>query len=168
MKIEKNGKIIHFTKRKCRSGTVYDLRMRIRAEHANMARTTREERIRMVHELYCHTNMVQAKRAASKAGINIEDVDDQIDCLECKISKAKQKSMSKLDTNRSKTPGERLCLDISSVKTKTWKRFWVLVEDQSTSMKWSYFVKHKNDQVEPVIGLIKEINELNRRKVKFI
>ena len=123
MKIEKNGKVIHFTKRKCGSGTVYDLQMRTRTDEANVATTTREEKTKRIHELYCHTNMIQAKQAASKAGVNVDNVDDHIDCPNCKIGKAKQKTIVKKDVNRSERAGERLCIDISSVKTKMRKRF---------------------------------------------
>ena len=111
MKIEKNKKVIHFTKRKCGSGTVYDLHMRIRTEEANVASTTKEEKTKRIHELYCHTNMIQAKRAASKAGVNVDNVDNHIDCPNCKIGKARQKTIAKRDENRSERTGERLCID---------------------------------------------------------
>ena len=35
-------------------------------------------------------------------------------------------------------------------------------------MKWSYFVPKKDEQVELVIGLIKQINGINNCKVEFI
>ena len=113
--------------------------------------------------------MMQAKRAAEKIGMNVEDVDDSIDCQDCKISKAKQKKVGKMDHDRSDRPGERLCIDTSSMKTsKKNKRFWVLVEDQATCMKWCYFVRNKDDQVRHIIGLIKDINGLRNRKVRYI
>ena len=77
--------------------------------------------------------------------------------------------VSKLDKGRSDKPGERLCIDTSSMKTsQKYKRFWVLVEDQATCMKWSYFVKNKSDQVKQIVDLIKEINGIKNRKVAYI
>ena len=64
-----------------------------------------------------------------------------------------------MDETKSKAAGERLCIDISSVKTKmAMKKFWVLIEDQAMCMKWSYFVNQKSNQVKPIVNLIKEIN----------
>ena len=48
------------------------------------------------------------------------------------------------------------------------KKFWVLVEDQATCMKWSFFVKKKDCQVNPIVDLIKEINRKKNRKVLYI
>ena len=91
-------------------------------------------------------------------GINIENINDMVDCLDCKLGKARQKSIPKTDENRSKIASERLCIDISSARTKTTnKKFWVLVEDQAICMKSSYFVNHKSDQVKLIVNFIKEI-----------
>ncbi len=50
-----------------------------------------------------------------------------------------------------------ILLDISSVKGKSYggSKFWILVIDEATDMKWSFFVKKKNKLAEKVIGLIK-------------
>ena len=62
-----------------------------------------------------------------------------------------------------------MCIDTSSMKTpNARKKYWVLVKDQATCMKWSYFVKNKDNQVQHIINLIKEINQMNNRKVQFI
>ena len=103
--------------------------------------------------------MIQAKEAAKRIGINVGQVKDTINCLDCKIRKAKQKAIAKTNETKSKTTGERLCINISSVRTKTTnKKFWVLIEDQAICMKWSCFVNQKSNQAKPIINLIKEIN----------
>eukprot|EP01083_Nonionella_stella_P273276 926952_1 len=52
-------------------------------------------------------------------------------CKECVLSKAKQKKVSKDSVERSKTPGGRLFIDISSPKTKSigGSKHWLLVVD---------------------------------------
>ena len=99
----------------------------------------------------------------------MEDVEDNIDCQDCKVCKAKQKKIAKVEETRSEKPGERLCIDTSSMKTpNARKKYWVLVKDQATCMKWSYFVKNKDNQVRHIIKPIKEINQMNNQKVRFI
>ena len=86
---------------------------------------------------------------------------DTIDCLDCRIGRAQQKSIAKMDETKSKTVGERLCINISSVKMKmAKKKFWVLIDDQAMCMKWSYFVNKKNNQTKPIVKLFKEINRM--------
>ena len=65
--------------------------------------------------------------------------------------------MSKDSGSKSEKPGERLMIDISSVKSghrkKQTKKFWLLVIDQATNMKWSFFLKKKDQQVGVIIDL---------------
>ena len=91
-------------------------------------------------------------------------------CEDCLKGKAKRLNVNKESKNHSKIPGERLMIDISSVKTKNNKkvgRFWLLVVDEATDMKWSFFLKKKSDQVKLLVGFIKNLKE-NGKKVKFI
>jgi len=169
MTIEKKETKLEFKKKKCGLGFVYSLNLQSLNLIASIA-INREDKTRRVHELFCHSNMIQAKIAAKKIGINVDNVDNFIDCQACKMSKAAQKPVSKQDSNRSNLPGERLCIDISSIKTELInnKKFWVLVKDQATCMKWSFFVKQKSDQVQPIIDLIREINSMKNQCVKYI
>ncbi len=50
-------------------------------------------------------------------------------------------------------------LHISSVKTKRYggSKLWILVVDEAMDMKWSFFMKKKNELAEKVIGLVKEL-----------
>jgi hypothetical protein len=92
------------------------------------------------------------------------------DCSDCLVGKAKRLKLNKESTNQSKVPGERLMIDISSVKTKDSKRigkYWLLVVDEATSMKWSFFLKSKDSQVPLLTGFIKTLQSQNK-KVKYI
>ena len=61
-------------------------------------------------------------------------------------------------------------IDISSVKTQNSKRsgkYWLLVVDEATSMKWSFFLKSKDAQVPLLTGFIKNLQEQGKN-VKYI
>lgn len=92
------------------------------------------------------------------------------ECEDCLKGKAKRMTLSKESSNRSIIPGERLAIDISTVKTQNAKRmgrYWLLVVDEATNMKWSYFLKSKDGQVSVLIGLIKTLKN-NGKEVKYI
>jgi len=93
-----------------------------------------------------------------------------VPCEECLIAKAKRANVNKEATNKSVIPGERISIDISSVKTKDnlkSGRFWLLVVDEATDMKWSFFLTSKKQQVPTLQGFIKTLKELGH-PVKYI
>jgi hypothetical protein len=67
-------------------------------------------------------------------------------------------------------PGERLYIDASSVKAKSFggSKFWLLVVDDCTDVAWSAFLNKQSDQVERLITLIKELAIKDKVSVKYI
>ena len=57
-----------------------------------------------------------------------------------------------------------------AVKKKSYggKKFWLLVLDDCTDKAWSFFLKHKDDQVEELIAHIKELKSKYGKVVKYI
>ena len=47
-------------------------------------------------------------------------------------------------------------------------KFWILIVDEATDMKWSYFVKLKSELKRKVIDLIKELKSKDNKFVKYI
>ncbi|MFN7263265.1 MAG: reverse transcriptase domain-containing protein [Cyanobacteriota bacterium] len=91
-------------------------------------------------------------------------------CGECLVAKAQRMKLNKESSNQSLLPGERLMIDTSSVKNKTKNRlgkYWLLVVNEATGMKWSFFLKNKDAQVPLLTGFIKTLQTQNK-KVKFI
>jgi len=90
-------------------------------------------------------------------------------CEDCKLSKARQKNVTKLSEGTAPAPGERLCVDISSVRDVSFGRnkFWILVLDDKTDMIWSMFVKYKSELARKVDALIDAI-ETRGKTVKYI
>ncbi len=72
-------------------------------------------------------------------------------------------NVNKESQNKTTDPGERLMIDISSIKTSGKEQignFWLLVVDEATDMKWSFFLKKKSAQVPVMIGFIKGLDDM--------
>jgi len=89
---------------------------------------------------------------------------------DCALAKARQKNVPKLNMNRSTIPGERLYLDISSIKANSLggKKYWALAVDDATSMKWSFFLKKKDELSAKFIPFLQGLRASDGRTVKYI
>ena len=70
-----------------------------------------------------------------------------------------RKKMNKLTNTQAKTAGERIMIDTSSVrinKKSGIKKYWLLIVDEATGMKWSHFINHKDDQIPLLINFLKK------------
>ena len=94
-------------------------------------------------------------------------------CESCQVAKAKQKAVPKdSEHTPSKTPGERLYLDISSVKKPkevkhVGKTNWYMIVDEATHLKSSNFYETKNGMVEPTCIFINKLHK-NNIPTKFV
>jgi hypothetical protein len=63
----------------------------------------------------------------------------------------------------SNTPGERLYVDIVSIKGKSFGRakFWALIVDDFFGYCRSYFLKRKDELSNSVVGLVQELRNNN-------
>ena len=91
-------------------------------------------------------------------------------CEDCGIAKAKQTKIKKGVSSKSKIPGERIFIDISSPKTGSLggKHHWLLVVDDCTDMTWSFFLKKKTKTSEKIISLIKDLKSKYEIVVKIV
>ena len=78
-------------------------------------------------------------------------------CLSCSLEKIRQKNIPKKNEDTSKNPGERMYLDISSMRKPSMggRQHWVMLVDEASKYKKSFFLEKKNEQVEPIIYWIK-------------
>ena len=114
--------------------------------------------------------------ANSKRNNWIIDPEGKNDPLQsCLIGKAKREDVNKESNNKLTIPGERLMINISSVGGRHQEKkkvngncFWLLILDEVTSMKWSYFLPKKNHQVKTVINLVKALRVQKPGSVKYI
>ena len=86
-------------------------------------------------------------------------------CESCAVAKVKQKNVVKVRKDKgAEKPGERLYIDISSVSKKSagGKKFWALIVDDATRMKWSRFLTKKDELAEKVMPLVRQLNATGR------
>ena len=90
-------------------------------------------------------------------------------CLSCSWEKIRQKNIPKKNEDKSKIPIERMYLDISSMRKPCMggRTHWVMLVDEAMCKK-SFFLKKKNEQVEPIINWIKALKARHEIQVKII
>jgi len=113
--------------------------------------------INNLHKILGHCGENSARLTGKALGFQVTGKFDT--CEACSIGKARQKNVNKEWKGGSTTPGERLFVDISSIKGNSFggAKFWALIVDDFTSYCWSYFLKRKDELAEKVIDLIKEL-----------
>jgi hypothetical protein len=120
------------------------------------------------HDMIGHASIENTKNTANEMGIKLTG--KIVSCEDCLLAKMKRKNINKKSLGKSKTPGERILIDISYIKRKSLggKDTWLLIEDQATSYKWSYFMRRKGELIDEMIKFIKTIKSKNPENVKFI
>ena len=91
-------------------------------------------------------------------------------CVHCAVEKIRKKNIAKVNENKSSIPGERMYLDISSMKhdSQGGKKHWAMLVDEATGYKKSFFMKKKSDQVVEIAQWLKNLNDKRGIKVKMI
>jgi hypothetical protein len=77
-------------------------------------------------------------------------------------SKGQAKSnLNKVQVPRTTVLGERLMINISSIKAKSYgsSKYWLLIIDDCSDEAWSRFLKKKSETTEQVVALIKDMKE---------
>ena len=66
-------------------------------------------------------------------------------CLSCSLEKIRQENFPKKNEDKSNKPGERMYLDISSMRKPSMggRQHWVMLVDAATKYKKSFFLKRK-------------------------
>jgi hypothetical protein len=90
-------------------------------------------------------------------------------CKDCTLAKARQKNVNLNWREGSQAPGERVYLNKSSIKDKSYggSCFWVLIVDDFTDYCLSIFLKVKNDLKVKVMTLLTDL-KIAGVNVKFI
>ena len=91
-------------------------------------------------------------------------------CLSCSLEKIRQRNIPKKNEDKSRNPGERMYLDISSMRKPSMggRQHWVMLVDEATKYKKSFFLRKKNEQVEPIVDWIKGLKTRHEIQVKII
>jgi hypothetical protein len=144
MVIQKGKKEIHF-KSKIQVGSSYLLgaKAKIINDQVLVVSERKEMPLSKFHRMLGHPSVDSTLETAKKIGIKLTGKLDK--CPDCVLAKIKKKNLNKISDNISKTPGERLLLDISFIKQISLgkRNIWILIEDQCTKMKWSFLLAEK-------------------------
>jgi hypothetical protein len=118
------------------------------------------------HKSMGHINEESLRKTALFYNIKLKVKLDK--CYECSISKIKQRNVAKTTENKSEIPGERLFIDISSIKKRSFSgsKYWVLVLDDYSDMYWSIFIPNKSDMPEKVVALLKKLRSESKGNVR--
>ena len=118
--------------------------------------------INIFHKLLGHPNKETVKRTAAYYD---QDIHGEFKpCEDCELAKIKQKKVNKVASNHATRIGERIAVDISYMMTKSigGSSYWILCVDEWSKKKWSFFVKHKSELADTVVGLIKNYMRMER------
>jgi hypothetical protein len=107
--------------------------------------TERSYDINHLQKLFGHCNQGILNNTTKMYGFKSSGNFDT--CEQCAIAKAQQKNLNKNWLGSSNLPGERLYVDISSIKERSigGAKFWALIVDDCTVYCWSFVLKNKSD-----------------------
>ncbi len=84
------------------------------------------------------------------------------------MGKDHQKAVKKSTENRAKKRCERLFVDVRSLPNESLagSRYWILIVDNATRYKWSYFIRTKDELVNTMGRFL--IKKLNNHGIKYL
>jgi hypothetical protein len=110
------------------------------------------------HRMLGHPGQETTRSTAIKLGWTITKGKDE--CESCPIAKARQKNLNQVADNKVTQPGQLMASDISSIRTdsSTGRKYWLLVVDIYTGMKWSFFLRTKDEQADILVSFVKQVS----------
>jgi hypothetical protein len=117
--------------------------------------------INRMHKVFNHASEDVLRATAKERGWKITGTFET--CRDCKESNAQQKAVSKTTSVKSTIPGERIFMDITSIKHVSLggKKFWLVVVDDATSYTWSYFLAQKNHVAKTMLSFLNMLHSLS-------
>jgi hypothetical protein len=91
-------------------------------------------------------------------------------CEDCATAKARQNNLKKTTETKSNLAGERLMIDISSIKGESFggSNYWLLILDDCTDQCWIKFLTAKSHTAKVLVPFIKELKTKHDKTVKYI
>ena len=122
-----------------------------------------------LHERLGHPNAEITKATATKLSVKTSDI-AMTKCEHCDIAKMKKKNVSKKPLNKAHRPGDRVYMDISSIKYPSagGSKFWILFVDDYSEFLFGTYMKRKSDLATEGIKLMKTIMNNSGVTIKVI
>ena len=163
--MKKRNYRVHFDRTiKSGQGFLFGLKI-VQGTSSKQPNPTRRENVKKkkvisrmdAHRMFGHSDDVKTEASATKHGYKLTGTYQP--CQYCLKAKARQKNVNKSTTQRSKRKGDLMYFDISSVQKKSagGTKFWNLVLDDHTDMKFSLFLKKKSDLSGKGVELVKKL-----------
>ena len=163
----KKGKREYVFDQKIRSGkgNLYGIRI---IDYKNDKNDKAYLSINDIHEMLGHPSEEITKATAFK--LNLKPTGKMMRCVHCDVGKMKKKNISKQQLDRAEKPGDRLFMDISSIKYASagGAKFWALFVDDCTDFVFGVYMKKKSDLSIDGIKLINSIENNYGIKIKKI
>ena len=123
---------------------------------------------KMLHQITGHAGQQLMADTAKYYGVNVTGIVTK--CLSCSLEKIRQKNIPKKNESTAKNPGERMYLDISSMKDESLggRKHWAMLVDEAARCKHNFFLKKTSDQVDMVSSWLKGLKDKHKIQVKFI
>jgi hypothetical protein len=114
-----------------------------------------------LHRLLNHPSEAATRKTAKYYGWILNGTFDK--CEHCWKAKAEQKNLNKVQVPRTTVLGERLMIDISSIKAKSYvsSKCWLLIMDGCSDEAWSQFLRKRAKQQNKLL-----LSSKTRRKKK--
>jgi len=117
--------------------------------------------VNVAHECLGHVSLASIQALAKQYNCKLTGK-FRSGCQGCAYAKSKQKNVPNNTTKRATQRGERLFVDLSGPFTKSLKgnKYWMLVVDDFTRKKWSFYLPSKDKLGIPLKHLITKLNNL--------
>jgi hypothetical protein len=114
-----------------------------------------------LHHKLGHANKQTVQITAKHYGIKLLTNGTDTVCTDCAFAKIRVKNFGHNDDNQASKFGERIAIDISSVKLVSYggAKFWLLIQDEYTGYLWSFFLSAKSELPDTVISWIKTVQK---------
>jgi hypothetical protein len=123
-----------------------------------------------LHNKLGHPHKQAVIDTAKHYGIDLQKQTEEPVCIESALSKIRVKNLGSNEDNNSKSKGERLAIDISSINKISYggSKFWLLTQYEYTSYIWSYFLAANSELSGTVTNFLKKFQKEHNLKVKFM
>jgi hypothetical protein len=130
--------------------------------------TGKKIKMQDLHKLLTHVGEDCAQQTAKCSGWEVVGKFDP--CTFCTTAKACQNNLIRHVNNPSTVPGERLFIDISSVKGMSYSnsKYWLLILDNCLDVIWSKFLTAKSHTSKMMVPFSKDLKAKFKTTVKFI
>ena len=114
------------------------------------------ENVMDYHKKLGHPSIEITKKTAAMN--NIKLIGKVEKCENCILGKIKRTNIKKKSEDVASEPGVRFCADISWIRKSSLgnNRYWLIIEDEFTSMKWSFFIHRKPEAGRILVDFIKK------------